>query len=383
MELLDINELVGLPPANPSPRMSALSAPLRDSFVGEVGDMSGGASSVVSAPPVTTPRQDMLTAPLRAGPPARLPLPVSIAAPVQEPASIAAPVVPPSQPAAASRQRELMHNMGLTMATTAPSPAQRVQGLQLMMQSRETSPEEQAATDRERLTGLIDSSDADDAAKRRARIAVGFGAKPEQLMEALGIGEKGQAAELAKKEKFAKFLSSQATGASTGAVLRDAEEQSIDIIDKGSKPTGTLGWATSLLPGTDASRLEEAIRPIKAIIGFDRLQQMREESKTGGALGAVAVRELEFLQAVQGSLAISQDRQVIKNNMRAIVESHGLFQQLRALAPALEAGDSRAVDKYVKLHEQLGSVRTQIKSQVADSQNVPGESDFEKKYGGR
>lgn len=373
MGMFDINEVVGLPPANPSPRMSALSAPLRDSFVGEVGPMPGGPPARLPLP-VTTPLADR--SPLPAGPPALTP-PDTVSAPA------AAPTAPAAAPTAASRQREIMRNLGLAMATTAPSPAQRVQGLQLVMQASDVTPEEQAATDRERLGGLIDSSDADDAAKRRAKIAVGFGAKPEQLMEALGIGEKGQAAKLAKDEKFAKFLSSQATGASTGAVLRDAEEQAIDIIDKGFKPTGTLGWAASYLPGTDASRLEEAIRPVKAIIGFDRLQQMREESKTGGALGAVAVRELEFLQAVQGSLAISQDRQAIKNNIRAIVESHGLFQQMRALAPALEAGDARAVDKYVKLHEQLGSVRTQIKSQVADSQDVPGESDFEKKYGGR
>ena len=42
---------------------------------------------------------------------------------------------------------------------------------------------------------------------------------------------------------------------------------------------------------SDAQGLRANIETIKGIIGFERLQRMREESKTGGALGQVAVQD--------------------------------------------------------------------------------------------
>ena len=50
---------------------------------------------------------------------------------------------------------------------------------------------------------------------------------------------------------------------------------------------------------------------IKSSIGFDRLQQMREESPTGGALGQVSELELVTLQATLGSLDLNQSKENI------------------------------------------------------------------------
>ena len=66
--------------------------------------------------------------------------------------------------------------------------------------------------------------------------------------------------------------------------------------------SGPIGAATKGIPGTPAYALAKAASTVKANIGFDRLQQMRDASPTGGALGQVAVQELEGLQASIASL---------------------------------------------------------------------------------
>jgi hypothetical protein len=59
---------------------------------------------------------------------------------------------------------------------------------------------------------------------------------------------------------------------------------------------------TSNVPGTDAFTLARRIDTIKANIGFDALAAMREASPTGGALGQVAVQEINFLQSTISNL---------------------------------------------------------------------------------
>lgn len=66
--------------------------------------------------------------------------------------------------------------------------------------------------------------------------------------------------------------------------------------------TAGYGGALAVLPGTDARKLQNKISTIKANLGFDRLQQMRDASPTGGALGQVAVQEINFLQSTVASL---------------------------------------------------------------------------------
>jgi len=66
--------------------------------------------------------------------------------------------------------------------------------------------------------------------------------------------------------------------------------------------TAGAGGLLAMVPATQARNLQAKLTSIKANIGFDRLQQMREESPTGGALGQVAVQELVALQSTIASL---------------------------------------------------------------------------------
>jgi len=77
-----------------------------------------------------------------------------------------------------------------------------------------------------------------------------------------------------------------------------------------------LGWTTS------ATDLEETLNTVKANLGFDRLQQMRNESKTGGALGQVAVKELERLEAARASLNRAQSPEQLKSNLDNVYQAY-------------------------------------------------------------
>lgn len=74
----------------------------------------------------------------------------------------------------------------------------------------------------------------------------------------------------------------------------------------------TSGWSVGAgsllasLPGTQARDLRARADTILANLGFEELQDMRNNSPTGGALGAIAVQELQMLQATKASLDQAQ-----------------------------------------------------------------------------
>lgn len=88
------------------------------------------------------------------------------------------------------------------------------------------------------------------------------------------------------------------------------------VINQGLLPnTGAIGSMLSNVGGTDAGDLKQLLTTISANISFDRLSRMRQESKTGGALGQVTPRELELLAATQGALAQSQSEEQLLFNL--------------------------------------------------------------------
>lgn len=82
--------------------------------------------------------------------------------------------------------------------------------------------------------------------------------------------------------------------------------------------TGLGGDLTKVVPGTPAYDLAQTLLTIQANIGFDALQQMREASPTGGALGAISDTENRLLQAVQGATAQGQSAGQLLTNLRNI-----------------------------------------------------------------
>jgi hypothetical protein len=119
----------------------------------------------------------------------------------------------------------------------------------------------------------------------------------------------------------------------------------LETVAEAKKLTGWtttgLGGITKLLPISDARELAGKIETIRANLGFDRLQEMRQNSPTGGALGAVAVQELSALQSTVASLDQLQSPGAV---MRALVKIEGHYNRwLEVSGGKAKNGDSPAV----------------------------------------
>lgn len=127
-----------------------------------------------------------------------------------------------------------------------------------------------------------------------------------------------------------------------GDLVNDDIQRALQTIDSAMLPTtGVVGSSLEGVPGTASHNLSNTLKTIKANIGFDRLQAMREASPTGGALGQVAVQELEYLQAVYGSLAQSQSEPQFRYNLMRLYNTyndivHGAGNGNRYNIPTIE-----------------------------------------------
>lgn len=119
--------------------------------------------------------------------------------------------------------------------------------------------------------------------------------------------------------------------------LRDLVEQ-----DPVLNPVlGVTGLVASVIPGSNRVNAESLAQTIRSNIGFDRLQQMREASPTGGALGQVSDRELSTLQAVLGNLSLSQSQEQLLYNLDRLKEIYsGILNKAAAYPNASEFGFS-------------------------------------------
>lgn len=134
------------------------------------------------------------------------------------------------------------------------------------------------------------------------------GSKAEK--EAQAATEKQQKAERIRAE----------VGTTVGNALDD-----IDRLMKGATlpTTGAMGARVANIPGTAAYDIAQALTTVGANISFAQLQQMREASPTGGALGAVSDNEQKLLQNSYAALSQSQSEEQFKTNLgrtRAVFE---------------------------------------------------------------
>jgi hypothetical protein len=89
------------------------------------------------------------------------------------------------------------------------------------------------------------------------------------------------------------------------------------------QPTvGAFSNLFRMIPGTAAHNLEKDLDTVRANVGFDRLQQMREGSKTGGALGNVSEKENLLLQATAGAVDPSQSADQFRRNLMGISDEY-------------------------------------------------------------
>lgn len=87
--------------------------------------------------------------------------------------------------------------------------------------------------------------------------------------------------------------------------------------------TGFGSGLAKQIGGTDAADVDALLDTIGASTAFDRLQKMRENSPTGGALGNITERELDLLKSTISSLKQSQSPEQFQGAMQDIVNSYG------------------------------------------------------------
>ena len=91
--------------------------------------------------------------------------------------------------------------------------------------------------------------------------------------------------------------------------------QVLDAIENDKSLLGTTGvlgkFAADYTPSQSARNVKNLLKSVQSNVAFNRLQEMRDASKTGGALGNVSNVELGLLMAAHG--AIQQIRSRIIN----------------------------------------------------------------------
>lgn len=99
-------------------------------------------------------------------------------------------------------------------------------------------------------------------------------------------------------------------------------DRTISLVDEALKKVSpwTTGYGAfaAVLPESESRDFARVVDSIKANIGFNELQAMRQASPTGGALGQVAVQELNMLQSVLASLDTKQKPETVKANLEKI-----------------------------------------------------------------
>lgn len=114
----------------------------------------------------------------------------------------------------------------------------------------------------------------------------------------------------------------------------------------GNIGTGIKQSIGSFISGTAASALEDDVKVIQAKEAFGSLQTMRENSKTGGALGSVSENELELLKA--DTAFLNPAGATFKQNLVKIKSKYQRILDIEMGPPAqLEAGGA-PIGNYAK-----------------------------------
>ena len=108
------------------------------------------------------------------------------------------------------------------------------------------------------------------------------------------------------------------TTARRGSLVSQHAQGIRESMESAILPVTGMFSMTQDIPGTAGHDIAKRIDTLQAIAGFDQLNQMRQQSPTGGALGQVSERELKFLQSVIGSLELSQSKGQFLENLARV-----------------------------------------------------------------
>jgi hypothetical protein len=156
----------------------------------------------------------------------------------------------------------------------------------------------------------------------------------------------GPAAQAAEDDER-KRLGRQAQIARAGGTVVQDLQRALDLIpDLGalSRNEGITGGlsrsARKRIPGSLEYQITEFTESALSNVGLDTLQQMRDNSPTGGALGQVPIQQQKRLEQVLGSLNVNQRPTQLDANIKRVINIYTdiIYGSPEERAAAVEAG---------------------------------------------
>lgn len=141
---------------------------------------------------------------------------------------------------------------------------------------------------------------------------------PQGFMQPMAVPIAGGPVETKAAERADAKATEQRQRATFADIVTQDVTRAMDMVKSSPVPITGLGALTSAVPGTAAHNLSNLLNTIKANVGFDRLQQMRAASPTGGALGQVSEQENKLLQSTIGALEQSQGKEQFLYNLQRV-----------------------------------------------------------------
>ncbi|KIC39357.1 hypothetical protein [Leisingera sp. ANG-M7] len=102
-------------------------------------------------------------------------------------------------------------------------------------------------------------------------------------------------------------------------------DKAMQMLDESGRWVAGFGSMLSGVPESGARDFQAVLDTVKANLGFEELQAMRDASPTGGALGAVTEKEIAFLQAIQGNLDAAQSPARLRSVLQEIKDRRAEF----------------------------------------------------------
>jgi hypothetical protein len=129
--------------------------------------------------------------------------------------------------------------------------------------------------------------------------------------------------ETARKEEEAAATAADKEAGKTRVsnIVTAKADEALKILDSDSwtsPVTGITGAVAAAIPGSARADLEASLSTLKANTTFERLQKMRDESPTGGALGNVSDSDLRLLSATIASLDPNQSKATLQRNIKLV-----------------------------------------------------------------
>lgn len=128
----------------------------------------------------------------------------------------------------------------------------------------------------------------------------------QQILAPLAVPIAGGPAEAEQREAAEAAAGREESRQRTANVVTRDAGRLRELIQSTSIPVTGAGSLLSIIPGTSQRNAQALVDTIRSNVGFDKLQEMRANSPTGGALGPVSDFENRLLQATLGNLELAQ-----------------------------------------------------------------------------